>query len=178
MAEKAAGVRIREMLASDLEEVMGLEYEIFDAPWDEELFMQELRRGEGTIYLVAESGGTVFGYIGAQLLGGEVHVTNMAVAAAHRRRGLGSALLVSCVRRGTARGARWLTLEVRENNSEAREFYRLFGFDEIGMRRGYYADSGEDAVIMATGDIREPGYQALLDKMGAGGAGGDGDARC
>ncbi len=176
--EGADEFKIREMLATDLAGVMGLEHQVFESPWTEELFAQELKRGEACIYLVAESGGSVLGYIGAQVLGGEVHVTNMAVAQALRRRGLGSALLVSCVRRGLERGARWLTLEVRETNHEAREFYRQFGFDEIGLRRGYYADSGEDAVIMATGDIRDPGYVALIDRIEAGLRRRDGDRLC
>lgn len=177
MGRTAEDVLIREMLVPDLKAVMGLECRIFDSPWTEELFTQELRRGEFSIYLVAESGGSVLGYIGAQVLGGEVHITNMAVSPPHRRRGLGSALLVSCLQRGAERGARWLTLEVREANLGARAFYRLFGFEEIGLRRGYYADSGEDAVIMATGDIRDPEYLALVERILSRGCTG-GDAPC
>ena len=163
----AGDVVIREMLVADLDRVMALEHDVFDTPWTVDMFIQELKRAEGTIYLVAESGGRVLGYIGAQVLGREVHVTNMAVDAAKRRRGLGSCLLIACLRRGAERGARWLTLEVRQNNQEARAFYRLFGFDEIGLRRGYYADSGEDALIMVTGDICAAEYREFIDGIEA-----------
>lgn len=163
----ASDVVIRDMMLADFDSVMELEREIFSSPWTEELFAYELGRAGKTLYLVAEDEGRVLGYLGAQLLGGEIHITNMAVAPALRRRGLGSALLISCVRRGVERGGMWLTLEVRESNHEAREFYRLFGFDEIGLRRGYYSDIGEDAIIMVTGDIRAPEFLANLEKVEA-----------
>ncbi len=171
----AGDVVIREMLVADLDRVMALEHDVFDTPWTVDLFIHELKRAERTIYLVAESGGRVFGYIGAQVLGSEVHITNMAVDAAVRRRGFGSNLLIACLRRGTERGARWLTLEVRQNNREARAFYRLFGFDEIGLRRGYYADSGENALIMVTGDISAPEYRELINGIEAAVCGGKGE---
>lgn len=171
----AGDVVIREMLVADLDRVMALEHDVFDTPWTVDLFIHELKRAERTVYLVAESGGRVLGYIGAQVLGSEVHITNMAVDAAKRRRGLGSSLLIACLRRGTERGARWLTLEVRQNNQEARAFYRIFGFDEIGLRRGYYADSGEDALIMVTGDISAPEYREFIDGIEATIYGGKGE---
>jgi len=146
---------IREMLTGDIEAVMGIEREVFPSPWTPEFFERELRRGEVTIYLVAFSAGRLLGFIGAHLLGDEIYITNMAVAHDFRRRGLGSALLMECVQLGLKKGSRWLTLEVRETNRDAQEFYRFFGFRELGLRRGYYSDTGEDAVIMAAGDIRE-----------------------
>lgn len=161
-------VVIREMRIEDIEAVMDLEREIFPSPWSPSFFRHELRRGDHTVYLVAEAGGRLVGFIGANLMDEEIHLTNMAVALDVRRRGLGSVLLVECVRYGLARGARWLTLEVRKGNWGAREFYRLFGFRELGARRDYYVDSGEDAVMMATGDIREKEFEELL--AGRGGA--------
>jgi ribosomal-protein-alanine N-acetyltransferase len=158
---------IREMRISDLDRVIDLELDIFPSPWTDDMFIHELNQGERTLYLVAERGARLLGYIGAQLFGNEVHITNMAVDEELRGRGLGSALLINMVRRGSAGGARWLTLEVRENNRQARQFYRLFSFDEVGIRRGYYADSGEDAVIMVTGDIRHPDFRDNLDRIEA-----------
>jgi ribosomal-protein-alanine N-acetyltransferase len=155
------------MRIADIEGVMAIEREIFTSPWTAKFFLHELQKGNRAIYLVAATVGELLGYMGAQVLGEEIHITNMAVAERYRRRGLGSALLIACVRRGTESGARWLTLEVREGNHQARSFYRLFGFDEIGLRRSYYPDSGEDAVIMVTGDIRTPAFQELIDDMEA-----------
>ncbi len=158
---------VREMQKKDLKAVLELEHEIFGSPWTIEFFAAELERGDRSIYLLAELDGRVVGYSGAQLIGNEVHLTNMAVSPGERRRGIGSALLVETARRGMELGARWLTLEVRESNLSARSFYRRFGFEEIGLRRGYYTDSGEDAVIMVTGDITSPEYLGLLERMDA-----------
>jgi [ribosomal protein S18]-alanine N-acetyltransferase len=161
------GMVIREMRSGDLDRVIALEQAVFPSPWTDDMFIHELNKGARALYLVAERGAKLLGYIGAQLFGNEIHVTNMAVDRELRRQGLGSALLINMVRRGDAGGARWLTLEVREGNREARLFYRLFSFDEVGIRRGYYVDSGEDAVIMVTGDIRHPDFRNNLDSIEA-----------
>lgn len=158
---------VRDMRKEDLRAVLDLEHRVFDAPWTMELFVAELERPEKSIYLLAELDGLVLAYSGAQVIGNEVHLTNMAVAPEERRKGIGSALLVATARRGMDLGARWLTLEVREGNADARSFYRGFAFEEIGLRRGYYTDTGEDAVIMVTGDIRSDEYLGLLDRLGA-----------
>jgi [ribosomal protein S18]-alanine N-acetyltransferase len=159
------GVRVRDMNEGDLDEVLALEKQTFPSPWTEDLFLQELRKGHNVMYLVAVMGGTLLGYIGAHQFKSEIHVTNMAVDREFRRRGLGSLLLITCVRRGYDRGARWLTLEVRENNTEAQQFYRRFGFEEIGLRYGYYSETGENAVLMVTGDIYAEEYRRLIDTI-------------
>ena len=153
---------IRDMRSEDIDRVVELEKEIFDSPWNAELFRHELRNFDRTIYLVAEKNGRVQAYMGAQVLDAEIHVTNMAVEPSARRAGLGSALLLECISRSLDRGARWLTLEVRRGNDEALEFYRTFGFEELGLRHGYYTDTGEDAIIMATGDIRSQDFAATI----------------
>jgi len=153
---------IRDMSPSDLEAVLALEHEIFPTPWTQEIFEYEMRRTERALYLVVEVRGKIVGYLGAQALGDEVHLTNMAVVPGLRRRGIGTALLLECLHRGIEQGARWMTLEVRENNHEAREFYRCFGFRDMGMRKYYYIDSGEDAVIMASRDLQGSYLQELL----------------
>ncbi len=161
----ASDSAVRDMEQGDLDSVMEIESEVFASPWTRDLFDFELRRTEKTMYLVAEHEGKVVGYLGAQLLDNEIHVTNMAVTGRARRMGVGSLLLISCVRRSVKKGGRWLTLEVRESNNEARAFYELFGFDPIGIRHGYYTDIGEDAVIMVTGDIRDRAFLELLDEL-------------
>lgn len=160
---------IREMNEGDIGAVMGIEREVFTFPWRYGFFERELGRVDTAIYRVAVTGSKITGFIGANLFGEEVHITNMAVEPGARRRGLGTALLVDCVQLGIEKGARWLTLEVRETNHDARAFYRIFGLRELGLRRRYYSDTGEDAVIMAAGDIRGgfPGRPP---------AGGDGDS--
>jgi ribosomal-protein-alanine N-acetyltransferase len=159
------GVLIRDMSEGDLDRVLALEKQAFPSPWTKDLFLHELRRGHSVMYMVALIEGRLLGYIGAQQYKSEIHVTNMAVDREFRRRGLGSLLLIACVRRGYDVDARWLTLEVRENNREAQHFYRRFGFEEIGLRYGYYAETGENAVIMVTGDITAPDYRKLIDSI-------------
>ena len=156
---------IREMSFGDVDRVVALEKRIFSSPWSAELFRYEVGNSDRTIYLVAEDNAHLIGYIGAQVFGKEVHVTNMAVEPESRRAGFASALLLECVRIGLERGARWLTLEVRSGNKEARLFYLEFGFEELGLRHRYYTDTGEDAIIMATGDIRTQEYADLLARL-------------
>jgi ribosomal-protein-alanine N-acetyltransferase len=115
---------IRSMGFADLDTVVTLEKRIFSSPWSADLFRYELGHDDRTIYLVLEECDRVVGYIGSQVLDQEIHVTNMAVEPEARRRGLGSALLLECVRLGLGRGARWVTLEVRLGNDEALDFYR------------------------------------------------------
>jgi ribosomal-protein-alanine N-acetyltransferase len=165
---------IRGMSPLDLDAVLALEREIFPTPWTQEIFEYEMRRKEQALYLVAEVRGKTVGYLGAQMLDDEIHLTNMAIAPGLRRRGLGTALLLECLHRGIDKRARWMTLEVRENNREARVFYRRFGFRDMGLRKGYYIDSGEDAVIMASRDLQGSYLQELVAGIEAELAGKDG----
>jgi [ribosomal protein S18]-alanine N-acetyltransferase len=169
---------IREMRFDDVDTVVELEKRIFSSPWSAELFRYEVENSSKTIYLVAEEDGNLTGYMGAQLYGKEVHVTNMAVQPETRRSGLATALLLECIRRALERDARWLTLEVRRGNEEAQCFYRGFGFEEMGLRHAYYTDSGEDAIIMVTGDIRSEEYQDLFARMQMKVAQGGGGRQC
>lgn len=158
---------IREMRLDDIDRVVELEKLIFDSPWSGDLFRFEVGEPERTVYLVAERDGELLAYMGSQLYDQEVHVTNMAVRECSRREGLATAMLLECIRVGIKRGARWLTLEVRRGNEAARRFYAGFGFEELGLRHGYYTDTGEDAIVMATGDILSPGYADLLSRLRA-----------
>lgn len=158
---------IREMSLEDIGAVMDLEKETFESPWSAELFRHEIRERDDTIYLVAVNGPRLAGYLGAHLIGKEVHLTNMVVRSDLRRSGLASAMLLECIRRGLEGGARWVTLEVRRGNDEAHAFYRTFDFEDLGLRQRYYSDNGEDAIIMATGDIRSEEYGAVIRRVEA-----------
>lgn len=162
------GLEIRDMQASDIEEVEALERVIFETPWSGDIFRHELSSETPALYLVAVHRGTVIGYMGSQVVGREIHITNMAVEEKFRKRGAATSLMVECVHRAADRGARWLSLEVRENNMEARRFYKRFGFQELGIMHGYYVDSGENAVVMATGDILTEEFQRMVSRYEAG----------
>lgn len=137
------------MRFEDIEEVIGLEKRVFDNPWTRGVFKSEISSGRRTIYLVAEGESRILGFIGARLHGPEMHVTNMAVDSGSRRRGIGSFLLRECVALALRESVEWATLEVRCSNEQARRFYRGIGFRELGLRKGYYQDTDEDAVMMS-----------------------------
>lgn len=135
------------MTAGDLEEVLDIERLSQVTPWSARAFLSELENSYG-VYLVACLGERVVGFAGMWLVVDEAHVTNIAVHPAERGRGIGSLLLEELEARARAAGARHMTLEVRVSNKVARSMYRKHGYDERGVRRGYYRDTGEDALIM------------------------------
>lgn len=131
-------------------------------PWSLNLFLSELRYTESRVYLVARQGIEIVGYAGLMLVAGDGHVTNVAVAEEARRRKVATRLMVVLARRALAEGAQALTLEVRVSNTGAQELYRRFGFAPAGIRKNYYADSNEDALIMWATDIDTADYRQRL----------------
>jgi ribosomal-protein-alanine N-acetyltransferase len=154
--EKRASARVDAELAIHLEEfdhrhideVVHIE-STFTAPWTREMFLQELRQRQELAYgLVALIEARVVGYALNWFVADEVHVVNLAVHPHWRRRGLARQLLrevFDCARR---RGMVIATLEVRSHNRPAIELYQSIGFREVALRKKYYADNGEDALVM------------------------------
>lgn len=105
------------------------------------------------------------GYAGLWLMVDEAHITTIAVHPRLRGRGLGELLLVAMFEIAEAIDARWLTLEVRVTNVVAQRLYRKYGFSEQGVRRRYYSDNGEDAVIMWSEPLDEPAYRARVSQL-------------
>jgi ribosomal-protein-alanine N-acetyltransferase len=98
-------------------------------------------------------------------MGGEAHIVSIAVRERYRRRGLGELLLIGAIELGLKRGEQVVTLEARVSNEPAKALYTKYGFSEAGLRRGYYADNHEDAVIMTTDDIASDGYLTLFTDL-------------
>lgn len=150
-ATGAGPYRLRRMVVDDLETVMAIEGRAFKHPWSAELFRRELQHDWSTI-LVAERpdprGPAMVGFIIFWLVHDEIHVLNVATDPPARRGGVARALLAECMERGRARGARLATLEVRRSNVGAIRLYESFGFRSVGVRPNYYADEGEDAIVM------------------------------
>lgn len=144
---------IRAMVPDDLAAVVELERQCHVTPWPERLFEEELSQAHSTIDLLWHRRNLV-GYICWWRVCDEVHILNVAVAPACRRRGLGRRLLEHVLRRGRADGCRRVLLEVRAGNRGAIALYRAFDFEVIGHRAKYYAD-GEDALVM-TRVLRDP----------------------
>jgi len=144
----AEDVQILRMQPSDLDEVLAIERVSFPTPWSRGAFMAELFDSSRSCYLVAKLNGRVVGYIGVWLILDEAHITNIAVHPCYRRRGIGRKLLRSMMRVAASRGAKRMTLEVRASNIGAQRLYEQLGFTSVGVRRGYYHDNNEDAIIM------------------------------
>ena len=143
-------VTFRKMVLTDVPAVYRVETDAFTAPWSLEAFEQEMLRNEYAYYVLAEKEEEVVGYAGMWLILDESHITNVAVLGSYRGSGIGEALMREIMRRASGHGARTMTLEVRVSNEPARNLYRKLGFREGGIRRGYYTDNGEDALVMWT----------------------------
>jgi ribosomal-protein-alanine N-acetyltransferase len=139
---------IRPMTIADLDEVVRIERTVFTDPWSRALFEQELDGGEGAYALVMEMDRAVAGYIVSWIVLDELHVGNVAVAPARQRRGLARELVQRMIELAVGRGCRRATLEVRVTNEAAISLYRSMGFRPVALRKGYYRDNGEDALIM------------------------------
>ncbi len=142
-----AGTRVEAMRETDLAQVLEIERAVFPAPWSAEGFRYELSNPRARV-LVARSGTEVVGYVCVWLLQCELKINNVAVRDDWRRRGLGARLLETVLQLGRSEGCDEATLEVRASNVVAVSLYRRFGFREVGRRKAYYRDSGEDAVLM------------------------------
>ena len=139
------------MTEGDLSEVLQIEQVSFRAPWSRNMFRQDLAFPLARC-LVAKLpvGGrrNVVGYAVCWFVADEVHVTNVAVSADLRQRGIATRLLGEALCLARDERMRFCTLEVRVSNEAAKGFYRKLGFEARGVRPKYYSDNNEDAVIM------------------------------
>lgn len=107
----------------------------------------------------------ILGYAAIWMMVDEAHLTSIAVKTSMQRRGIGELLLIGIIELAMQSKARVVTLETRVSNSSAQALYEKYGFTKVGVRRGYYSDNSEDAVIMTTGDIRQDDYRARFDEL-------------
>ncbi|MDI6753061.1 MAG: ribosomal protein S18-alanine N-acetyltransferase [Thermodesulfobacteriota bacterium] len=146
---KEGEIDIREMTERDLDEVMQIERVSFPTPWSRRLFERELSLPYAKSFIAREmSLDQVVGYLCFWLLIPEAHILNLAVRPERRWQGIGNRLLRYGVDYCLAKGVREITLEVRRSNYKAISLYRNLQFQPRGIRRRYYSDSGEDAIIM------------------------------
>ena len=110
----------------------------------------------------SKSGGAVAGFIGLWYMVDEAHVVSVGVGSEYRRWGIGELLLMSAIEQAMARQAAAVTLEVRPSNKTAISLYRKYGLTERGLRKAYYSDNREDALIMTTDPIQSPDYRERL----------------
>jgi ribosomal-protein-alanine N-acetyltransferase len=155
-------VHVVPMRRRHLRSVLRIEGLVYPRPWSHSLFLSELALRGSRAYFVARVGRDVTGYGGLMLTGEDGHITTIAVDPAWHRRHIGTRLLLVLAREAIARGAKNLTLEVRLSNRGAQEMYRRFGFAPVGVRKNYYQETHEDALVMWVRDVDTPEYAALL----------------
>jgi ribosomal-protein-alanine N-acetyltransferase len=141
-----SAVNIRRLAYADLPQVIGIERRAFPTPWSLAMFVLELSKPAGVCLAAVEAGDELAGYLVCSKFEDAWHLMNIAVEPARRRRGIGRALLVELLDH-VGPDARQ-TLEVRTSNAAAIRLYEDFGFRSAGVRRRYYQDNGEDALIM------------------------------
>lgn len=142
-------VAIEPMTVADVPRVLAIERMSFTSPWSEANFRYEIEGNPLAWNLVGRADGGVMAFACAHIVADELMINDLAVDASVRRQGLGNALLRYLIAGARIRGCRRATLEVRPSNAPARALYDAFGFEEVGRRRGYYADTGEDAILLA-----------------------------
>lgn len=148
---------------ADLAEVLEIERVQFDDPWSLQVLRDELD-DPSRRYTKASTDGALAGYLGLMLVQseGEAHVNTLATAPALEGKGVATALLLEALRGVVDLGVRDVTLEVASRNLRAQRLYARFGFAPVGIRRGYYARSGDDAVVMWVRDVHTPSYATRL----------------
>lgn len=145
-----SALEFRSMRYEDIPHVCEIEQEAFATPWTSGAFHNELSNNQFAHYMILDISGEVAGYGGMWLIMDEAHVTNIAIKNTYRGQKLGKRLLQELMRTASYLGAKRMTLEVRASNHIAQSMYDKLGFVSAGIRRGYYTDNREDAIIMWT----------------------------
>jgi len=148
-------VMIRKMMLDDIERVVAIDRVSFSLPWPERSFRFELTDNPASRCWVAEVDGKIVGMIVVWLIVDEVHVATIATHPEFRRQGIAKNLLSYALQYMSTEGAQSSFLEVRASNLAAQDLYRKFGFEESGVRRRYYRDNDEDAILMTLSAIPE-----------------------
>ena len=145
---EARGFSIDPMRREDVDHVLDIEREVFPVPWSRRAFLNEVEDRATSLARVARRNGRVIGYAIAWKVVDELHIGNLAVAPSERRRGTGRAILDHVLSEAGDLGLQYATLEVRVSNLAAIALYEACGFRPIALRRGFYPDNGEDAMVM------------------------------
>jgi [ribosomal protein S18]-alanine N-acetyltransferase len=158
-------IEIIRMRRRHLRRVLSIEARVYPRPWSGSLFLSELAQRSTRRYLVARHQNLVVGYAGMMFTGMEAHVTNIAVDPDYHSLKIGTRLLLDLVTEAIARGATTFSLEVRFSNKTAQSLYEKFGFTGAGIRRGYYIETNEDALVMVVQDARSTEYRLRLQSI-------------
>lgn len=156
-------VRIEKMERGDVPRVMEIEKQCFTTPWHESAYFTEIVN-RSAHYVVARINDKIVGYSGMWIIMDEAHITTVGVDPEYRGHKIGEQILVAMLDEAQRRGACRATLEVRESNHVAQNLYRKYGFTAAAIRRGYYSDNGENAVVMWVDDMFSASYQSFFNE--------------
>ncbi len=159
---------IAPMKRRHLKAVMRIERLVYPTPWSQTLFMSEMSLRTNRSYLVAQYGSIVVGYSGLMFADIDAHVTNIAVDPTWQQNQIATRLMLSHARLAIANKAKHMTLEVRLSNRVAQRLYAKFGFAPAGIRKNYYQEENEDALIMWVNNIGSPEFAKRLAAIEAG----------
>ena len=146
-------------------DVLAIERRVYPRPWSAALFFSEIAQRSSRSYLVAHTRKALVGYGGLMCQHDEGHITTLAVHPDYQHHRIGSRILMSLVREARSRGIQALALEVRVANWEAQRLYSWFGFRPVGVRKNYYSETGEDALVMWVDEVQGPDYESRLTKI-------------
>ncbi len=153
---------IRRMRLDDLSLVQAIDEISFSSPWSTNAFRFELLENPNSHCWVAELGAELVGFLVCWLVIDEAHLATIAVHPKYRGQGISKALVINGLFDLISKGASMATLEVRAGNNIAQRLYRHFGFEEVGLRKDYYQDTHEDALLMTVEPINSK-YQTWLN---------------
>jgi ribosomal-protein-alanine N-acetyltransferase len=148
-----------------LKGVMAIERQVYPRPWSPSLFLSEMSETQNRAYLVAKMDGDVVGYGGVICYGDEAHVTTIAVDPDYQRRKIGTRVLYELLAAAIDMDAHAVSLEVRMSNWGAQRMYGRFGFRPVGVRKNYYQETGEDALVMWVDDVNKPEFRRHLSRI-------------
>jgi ribosomal-protein-alanine N-acetyltransferase len=146
-------VDISPMRRKHVRDVLAIERRVYPRPWSAALFFSEISQRKSRYYVVAVHRKEVVGYGGLMVHEDEGHITTVAVQPESQHAGIGTRLMLDMVDEARKREARTLALEVRVANWPAQRLYSWFGFRPVGVRKNYYAETGEDALVMWVDDL-------------------------
>ncbi len=146
----------------DIPRVLHVESLCFTTPWPRNAFHNELNDNKLAHYFVGRFDDRIVGYGGLWVILEDAHITTVAVEPTYQRKRFGEQILIRLIDEAIERGARWITLEVRESNVAAQNLYKKYGFTIVSTRRGYYSDNDENALVMWAGNLKGEIYQNRL----------------
>jgi len=161
---------IETMTIEDIGAVLRIEAASFATSWPYNAFTSEIKDNRLAHYYVGRDGGQtspIVAYGGIWVILEDSHITTIAVHPDRRGFTYGEQMLQCLLREAIARGASWITLEVRESNEVAQNLYRKYGFTVVSTRRAYYSDNNENALVMWAGNLRGELYRNRLDVLGS-----------